>query len=157
MGVQTMNPEPVRSILSFEMPSQPGTERAGATRVAEAVKEYLHGEPLERLKTAVAEALMNAIEHGNQGRPELMARVQVYVTENYVCVQVTDNGLIAKIPESTHPDIEAKLAGLERPRGWGLFIIRHMVDEMNVQNTPDSHTIELIFYREKTGDEHKND
>ena len=72
-------------------------------------------------------------------------------------VRISDSGLSAPIPEATHPDIEAKLAGLEKPRGWGLFIIRHMVDEMNILNEPESHTIELIFYREKAGDEHKND
>ena len=27
------------------------------------------------------------------------------------------------------PDLEAKLAGLQRPRGWGLFLIENMVDE----------------------------
>jgi anti-sigma regulatory factor (Ser/Thr protein kinase) len=31
---------------------------------------------LERLKTAVAEATMNAIEHGNHSRPELMVEIR---------------------------------------------------------------------------------
>ena len=59
-----------RRLAAFEVASEPGNERLALARVAEAVAASgLAPARLERLKTAVAEATMNAIEHGNRGRP----------------------------------------------------------------------------------------
>jgi anti-sigma regulatory factor (Ser/Thr protein kinase) len=44
------------------------------------------------------------------------------------------------------PDLEAKLAGTQTQRGWGLFLIQTMVDEVRVSGNPDHHTIELVMY-----------
>jgi anti-sigma regulatory factor (Ser/Thr protein kinase) len=43
------------------------------------------------------------------------------------------------------PDLKAKLKGAQSPRGWGLFLIQNMVDEMRVSGNPDHHTIELVI------------
>ena len=50
------------------------------------------------------------------------------------------------------PDLEAKLAGLQRPRGWGLFLIKNMVDELHESRDGEHHTVELVVRVE--GDEH---
>jgi len=47
------------------------------------------------------------------------------------------------IPEVVTPNIDAKLAGLQSPRGWGLFLIEKMVDQVEVLDTPNGHTVEL--------------
>jgi hypothetical protein len=44
------------------------------------------------------------------------------------------------------PDLEAKLAGLQSPRGWGLFLIRNMVDAMDVSTDGDLHTVRLLMH-----------
>ena len=50
--------------------------------VAEAVRDLdIRGENLERLKTAVAEATMNAMEHGNNYRAEVPVEVMVLVED----------------------------------------------------------------------------
>jgi serine/threonine-protein kinase RsbW len=49
-------------------------------------------------------------------------------------------------PSAEAPDLEAKLEGAQTPRGWGLFLIENMVDEMRVSGNPDHHTIELVIY-----------
>jgi anti-sigma regulatory factor (Ser/Thr protein kinase) len=140
--------EPSESLLDFSVPSLPGAERQVMDRVAEAVDGMLSGEHLERMKTAVAEATLNAIEHGNHFQPELFVNIRVRFTDRQIWVDITDQGGGQPIPETTHPDIEAKLAGLEKPRGWGLFIIRNMVDDLKIMNGPSHHTLELIFNRE---------
>jgi anti-sigma regulatory factor (Ser/Thr protein kinase) len=61
-------------------------------------------------------------------------------------IHVVDHGVGAPIPDSTSPNLEAKLEGLQSPRGWGLFLIKNMVDEMNLISDADKHTIELVFY-----------
>ena len=42
-------------------------------------------------------------------------------------------------------DLEAKLAGLQTPRGWGLHLIRHMVDDLIVSDVDGQHVVELII------------
>ena len=48
--------------------------------------------------------------------------------------------------EFPEPDLEAKLAGRQPPHGWGLFLIRNLVDEVHLNRDDHSHTIELIMH-----------
>jgi anti-sigma regulatory factor (Ser/Thr protein kinase) len=139
-----------RVLLSFAVPSEPGNERIALARVADAVADAgLSDDQLDRLKTAVAEATMNAIEHGNHNRPELDVEVTVLDTGEAVAVSIVDKGG-AHAPTDDDavvlPDLEAKLAGLQSPRGWGLFLIRNMVDAMDVSTDGDLHTVRLLMH-----------
>jgi anti-sigma regulatory factor (Ser/Thr protein kinase) len=131
---------------TFEMPSESGNERLIMERVAEIVGPLgLPKRELERLKTAVSEAAMNAIEHGNQLRKELPVAVRVVHDDGKLTVAITDKGGGQQIPEPQTPDIEAKLAGLQRARGWGLFLIKNMVHDMRVTTDEVHHTVELVI------------
>jgi anti-sigma regulatory factor (Ser/Thr protein kinase) len=117
-------------VTEFSLASQPGNERLAAERVAEAVCGLgLSGPRLERLKTAVAEATLNAMEHGHHFRPELLVVIGVTAAEGEVLVSVTDEGGPLPSGAPQKPDVHAKLAGLQSPRGWGLYLIGKMVDE----------------------------
>ena len=134
-------------LAEFTVASEPGNERLVMEMVTEAVQNtFLSGGKLERMRTAVAETSMNAIEHGNQYRVELPVIVGVYSSDNSIMIRITDLGGGREIPEAVKPDIEAKLAGLQSPRGWGLFLIESMVDEMHVSSDEQHHTVELIFH-----------
>lgn len=139
-------------LAEFSVASQPGNERQAMDQVGEAIEGCgLSPARIERLKTAVAEATMNAMEHGNQYRPELSVQIRVLSTPSQVSVQITDEGGDRPIPEAQTPDLEAKLAGLQTPRGWGLFLIKNMVDDVVVSDAGVHHTIELVMRLE--GDE----
>jgi hypothetical protein len=43
------------------------------------------------------------------------------------------------------PDLGLKLDGEQRARGWGLFLIRNMVDAMQVRTDGPRHTIRLTM------------
>jgi serine phosphatase RsbU (regulator of sigma subunit)/anti-sigma regulatory factor (Ser/Thr protein kinase) len=138
--------EQARTLGAFRIPSVEGNERNAAQQVIEIVSTVdFPDSRLKRLETAVAEATMNAMEHGNQYDPEKMVDISVASDEARVTVRITDEGGGAPIPTSTSPDLEAKLAGEQSPRGWGLFLIKNMVDEMNLLPEEGKHTIELIF------------
>jgi len=135
-------------LADFTLPSAPGNERQAMTRIAEAVTALgLPPDRLEKLKTAVAEATMNAMEHGNHYRDDLPVRVQAESDGQRLTVRITDQGGGGgtEIPVADTPDIDLKLAGLQSPRGWGLFLIKSMVDEMNVTGDGQHHTIELVI------------
>lgn len=129
------------------VPSQPGNERLVMERVADVVKPFhLSSQQLEQLKTAVAEATMNAMEHGNHYQADEPVAIQALASKTALAIRIRDQGGNEAIPENVAPDLDAKLAGLQTPRGWGLFLIKNMVDEMNVISDETHHTIELIMY-----------
>jgi anti-sigma regulatory factor (Ser/Thr protein kinase) len=107
----------------------------------------LSGEPMERLKTAVSEATMNAIEHGNKGDPALPVEIEVLANSEKLLVRIRDQGGDKPIAPPVLPDLEAKLAGEQSPRGWGLFLIERMVDAMRTSVDGHHHVIELEISR----------
>jgi serine phosphatase RsbU (regulator of sigma subunit)/anti-sigma regulatory factor (Ser/Thr protein kinase) len=141
-----------RTLAEWRLPSGPGNERLAMESVARIAREaQLPERRLERLKTAVAEATMNAMEHGNKYRVDQPVVVQVRATAQALAVRITDRGG-QPIQRSETPDLAAKLAGLQSPRGWGLFLIEQLVDEMHVTSDDDHHTIELIMHLEGASD-----
>ncbi len=136
-----------RTLAELSIPSEPGNERRAMEEVARAVSGLgLSERTLEKLKTAVAEATMNAMEHGNRYNPEVPVTIQVWRLEERLLVRIIDRGSgPPPSPNAEVPDLEAKLEGMQTPRGWGLFLIKNMVDDMRVSGNPDHHTIELII------------
>jgi anti-sigma regulatory factor (Ser/Thr protein kinase) len=136
-----------RTLAELRVPSEPGNERRAMEEVAGAVDELgLPERTLERLKTAVAEATMNAMEHGNHYRAELPVLIEVSASEANLSVKITDEGSGPPAFDTETPDLEAKLEGVQTPRGWGLFLIKSMVDEMKVTGDEHHHTVELILH-----------
>jgi serine/threonine-protein kinase RsbW len=148
-------PSAPRRITSFALPSEPGNERLALAKVAEAVEGLgLAGARLERLKTAVAEATMNAIEHGNLNRPEMPVDVEVVQSGAEIVIAISDlgggtgattTGTATAEEETEEPDLARKLDGDQSPRGWGLFLIRNMVDAMHVTTEGARHTVWLTM------------
>jgi anti-sigma regulatory factor (Ser/Thr protein kinase) len=79
------------------------------------------------LRTALAEALGNAIRYGTGEDPDRVVRVLVEFCRDFVRIHVVDDGRgfdPRTAPDPTHPD------NLEREFGRGLFVIRHLVDDV---------------------------
>jgi len=141
-----------RVLADFELPSTPGNERKAIELVESAVADLgLASARLERLKTAVGEATMNAMEHGNEHDPARPVLIKVLHSGDRLRVRVTDEGDADELGEAEIPDLLAKLEGRQKPRGWGLFLIKEMVDEAHVTNE-DGHTLELVMHLEGGGD-----
>jgi serine phosphatase RsbU (regulator of sigma subunit)/anti-sigma regulatory factor (Ser/Thr protein kinase) len=149
------SPEPEAAgeeiLAAFTVPGAVGNERAAMDRVAAVVAPLGLAAPrLERLRTAVSETAMNAIEYGSQGDPDVPVDIVVAATPAEVIVRITDRALGGAVPlDAETPDIEAKLAGEQKPRGWGLFLIRHMVDQMDVASSDEGQTVTLRLAREE--------
>jgi len=139
---------PVSVLAEFAVPSEEGNERTIMEMVAASVVGAgFPPDRLERLKTAVAEAAMNAIEHGNGGDPLLDVGVRVEARGEELAVLITDHGGGTGVMPVEVPDMEAKLAGEQKPRGWGLFLIEKMVDTMLTHDDGTHHVIELVMRR----------
>jgi serine phosphatase RsbU (regulator of sigma subunit)/anti-sigma regulatory factor (Ser/Thr protein kinase) len=140
-------------ISSFTVPSEEGNERLVVDRVNEVIAGLgLTADRQRRLETAVAEAAMNAIEHGNQGLADRPVEVKVLASPESIVVQVRDQGGGREIEPPEAPDLEAKLAGEQPPRGWGLFLIENMVDRMQVHTDSTHHTLALEMRLKEASD-----
>lgn len=77
------------------------------------------------VRTALAEALANAIVYGNREDPGKFVHVRMEVLHTVVRIHVEDDGNgfdPHALPDPTHED------QLQRDTGRGLFVIRHLVD-----------------------------
>ena len=149
LTLQRLGDAPTSRVLDeFTVPSETGAERLAIERVAAAATRFdlLPAARLEQLKTAVAEAVMNAAEHGNGHRADLPVAVRVSSSVARLEIAVTDQGGDRPIPEAVEPDLDAKLAGAQSPRGWGLFLIRNMVDELSTSGDGTRHTVHLVMH-----------
>lgn len=136
-------------LAEFSVASAEGNERQAIDEVVRALNG-IEVEPaqMERLKTAVGETVMNAIEHGNEFREDLEVAVSVAASDELVRIRVSDHGGDSDLDLVEAPDLDAKIAGEQTPRGWGLFLISQMVDEVNTISDNGMHTVELVINRE---------
>jgi serine/threonine-protein kinase RsbW len=117
--------------VELKIPAELGYEKM-AMNVAADLAGMMKFPPdrIEDLRTAVSEACINAIEHGNVN--DFTTKVYVVITADdaKLAVDVVDEGRSGPAPtEVTAPDLEAQLAGLAKPGGMGLFVIKALVDE----------------------------
>jgi serine/threonine-protein kinase RsbW len=79
------------------------------------------------LRTALAEALSNAIAYGNRLDSGRVVRVRVEAGRDAVRIHVTDDGdgfNPAAVPDPTLPE------RLERENGRGIFVLKSLVDQV---------------------------
>jgi serine phosphatase RsbU (regulator of sigma subunit)/anti-sigma regulatory factor (Ser/Thr protein kinase) len=133
-----------RDTHAFAVPSVIGNEREVMDRVAQAVGDALPADRLDALRTAVSETAMNAIEHGNRGDPLLDVSVVIRRTSEAVTVEIGDFGR-GRQHAADLPDLDLKLAGLQQPRGWGLFLVEHLTDRTDEYMDGDRHIVRLVM------------
>jgi serine/threonine-protein kinase RsbW len=140
--------------VEVRLPTKMGYEKVAMSTASAVAK--LMGFPEDRvedLKTAVAEACINAIEHGNRLNEKLSVDVVLHAGADALEVKVIDDGTgIKKRPAK--PDIDRKMHGEEDPRGMGMFLIQALVDEAEWVAGSDgkSSYVRLVIKLDKTTD-----
>lgn len=115
--------------VEVRLPSRLGFEKVAMSTAASVAKLMgFREERIEDLKTAVAEACINAIEHGNRLNEKLSVGVVLSAVEDALEIRVMDDGKGIKA-HPHKPDIDRKMHGEEDPRGMGMFLIQALVDE----------------------------
>lgn len=115
--------------VEVRLPSRLGYEKVAMSTAASVAKLVgLAPDRIEDLKTAVAEACINAIEHGNRLNENLSVGVVLSAQPDSLEVRVLDNGRGMKT-QATRPDIDRKIHGEEEARGMGMYLMQALVDE----------------------------
>ncbi len=116
-------------MTELRLPSRLGFEKVAMNTAASVAKLMGFADSrVEDLKTAVSEACINAIEHGNRLDESLTVLVALAMDGNTLEVKVVDRGSGAKRAINA-PDIDRKMHGDEDARGMGMFLIESLVDE----------------------------
>jgi serine/threonine-protein kinase RsbW len=115
--------------VEVRLPSRMGYEKVAMSTAASVAKLMgFRDDRIEDLKTAIAEACINAIEHGNRLNEGLSVGVVLSASDDSLEVKVIDDGTgLKKLPPK--PDMDKKMHGEEDPRGMGMFLIQALVDE----------------------------
>ena len=121
----------------INLPNRLGYERVAMGSVA-AFAEGVGFLPnrIEDLKTAVAEACINAVQHGNKDRPSARVIVTVSFREDVLNISVLDEGDgFKQAPKD--PDIVRIMNNLDPPVGFGVFLMKKLMDEFEFNKLPD--------------------
>jgi serine/threonine-protein kinase RsbW len=130
--------------IELYIPSELGLEKIAIASAAAIAKRIgFSQDRLEDLKTAVAEACINAIEHGNSMDVETKVLVVLKAEPQKVQVNVIDNG-DKPIPSSV-PD----RAQRKDFRGMGMFLIYQLVDEVTIKSEPGRNELQMVINLEK--------
>jgi serine/threonine-protein kinase RsbW len=139
--------------IELRLPSRLGFEKI-AMSTASSVAKLMGFAPerIEDLKTAIAEACINAMEHGNKLDESLIVGVILSMDETSLEVKVLDTG--TGPPSVVHtPNMDKKMHGEEASRGMGMFLIQALVDEAEwVSSPPSGSYARLVIRLNKTED-----
>ena len=132
--------------VEVNLPNVSGYERiamecsASFAKIGGLVKERI-----EDLKTAVAEACLNAMEHGNKDHPDSRVVITMYLGDKSFKVSVMDAGDgMSVVPQ--HIDIKKKVEGLEPPNGLGLYLIQQLVDQVEFKKmNGGGHVVKMVL------------
>jgi serine/threonine-protein kinase RsbW len=136
--------------MELSFPSELGYEKVAREAVAAFARRLgCDRERVEDLKTALGEACINAIEHGNGRAPGLRVDVSCIGADDHLEIEVHDQGLNRYESSGMVASIDLKLSGLAPLRGMGLMMIAQLVDEAGFTESVDggNHFRLVLYFR----------
>jgi serine/threonine-protein kinase RsbW len=132
-----------KKTVEIYIPSELGYEKipiSAATAIAQ--KMDFSPDRVEDLKTAVGEAVINAIEHGNQLNIDIRVLISLTVQEKSLALNVVDQG------RQPIPDVLPEPGTGLNNRGWGMFLIKSLMDEVEVVAQPGRNEVRMVIHVE---------
>jgi serine/threonine-protein kinase RsbW len=142
-----------KRVIHLHIPSELGYEKVAMGAVRSVA--YAMGFSADRiadLQTAVSEACTNAMEHGNRLNAATRVEVVLTVGDRSLEIDVKDKGQNPKpFHEGDHHDIDNPPT--DGHAGLGIFLIKHLVDEVEFSAKPQGGQVRMVIYLEpKNGD-----
>ena len=131
-----------KKTLEISIPSELGYEKVALSAVA--MLAQMMGFSRERtddLKTALAEAVTNAIEHGNGCNVQLNVQIVAWIEQDALILRIIDQGL-QPLPRFTCPRQQRADC-----RGWGFMLMKNLADEVRALVMPGYNELQLVMYR----------
>jgi len=87
---------------------------------------------VEAASVALVEACLNAMEHGGGA---MVIRIQQEADRPRLRIEVEDHGR-GFDPDASPPDTSTRIQGSVNRRGWGLRLIRELMDDVQIHSQP---------------------
>ena len=141
--------EAVMREVTLALPMVPDME-IEASRTATAIAESMRMSPdrIDEVRMAVVEACINALEHSRASDGEIYVTFQVLGDKDAekLRIMVRDTGVGFSPGEIEEPSMDAKIKAV-RKRGWGLKIIRGLMDEVEIHSGSEGTTVVMSKLR----------
>src|ERR1051325_4978377 len=116
-----------------------------AANTAEQIAKRLTFRPeaINQIKTAIVEACINAAEHSFSPDRKIYQRFRV--ESDRLVITISSRGIVPANLNGASSGSEAKVAAEER-RGWGLKLIRTLMDEVEFERVDDGTSLRMTKY-----------
>jgi len=121
-----------------------------ATNTSEVVSKHmdLSEEQSDEISMALIEACINAFEH-SETKNEIY--IHFMISDNELTIKVIDKGKGFDASKIKIPEIENKINTKERKRGWGLMLIKELMDSVDFESDHTGTTLTMV--KKKTNNE----
>jgi serine/threonine-protein kinase RsbW len=139
----------MEELVELQLPNTLGSEKVAIEKAVSIANDMgFSKDRIEDLKTALAEACINAIEHGNKFDQNTKVKITFAADDNTLQVIVHDSG------DGIDPDkIPKKLVGdngFPQRRGYGVFLISNLVNEFSFENKPgEGNNVKMLIHLNK--------
>jgi len=135
--------------VTLTLPMLPDMEIA-ASKTATAMAEFMHmsSDRIDEVRMAVVEACINSFEHSRAEDRKVYITFSVLGEKQPERLQIVlrDTGVGFDPNDVARPSIEEKLKA-ESKRGWGLQIIRGLMDEVEISSSGQGTQIVMTKHR----------
>jgi serine/threonine-protein kinase RsbW len=134
--------------VELNIPSNPVFERvvrASAAEVGSAIG--FSEERVEDLKLAISEAVNNAIDHGNQGEASKLVAVVFEISGEKLEIRISDQGSGLEQLDTSRRVVEEHNLESGQLRGFGMYLISELVDDLEVSSSHRGTVLTLRLYR----------
>jgi serine/threonine-protein kinase RsbW len=145
--------EPIERMIELRLPSRLGYEKVAMDTASSLARRMGFGDDrIEALRTAIAEAVTNAIEHGNAYDSGMRVMVMLTARPDDLVVSVADQGRKQLDQDQTMstPRIEDALDRQDKG-GWGIWLIRELMDEVEFTTAPSGgNQVRMVIHLERS-------
>ena len=136
-------PAQVKREVVLIIPMYPNMELAAA-QTASILAELMNFEEnhIDEIQFAIIETCINAFEHSKSKDKRVV--IKFIMRDDELELKITDHGVGFRLDAIKPPNIEEPIGSRLRKRGWGLEIIRNMMDEVNIESTGKGTTITMV-------------
>jgi serine/threonine-protein kinase RsbW len=131
----------------LHLPVVPNVELVAAKAVETLGRALgMHQTRVEAASVAMVEACLNAMEHGG-GPVVVRLRGEDHDAKPSLVIEVEDQGE-GFDPDRAPQNSPSRILGCASKRGWGLTLIRELMDEVQIQSSPGRTVVTMRKYVE---------
>ena len=119
-----------------------------ATQTSEVIAKHMNlsEEKSGEISMALIEACINAFEH-SESKSEVY--IHFLIDDNNLTIKVIDKGKGFDESNVKIPQIESKINTDERKRGWGIMLIKELMDSVDFESDHTGTTLTMVKKKDK--------